>query len=756
MWPTTRARIAEVVSTPSNTEACLLATGRQVRENLHRSTGQGPSSSQELTPITAPTGSLARRRTRDARPFADGYVGRADVVAKVRDAHTAKLVLIVAPAGYGKSTLLAELAHGDPRRFIAVAADSGEDVDGVVQRALTEAADLPSVFVIDDGQSVPSVVLRQVATALLSEIRPGSQLALSSRTEPSLPIARLRAQRELVEIRTEELAMSPAEAATLLRLAGVELDFASVQALSRQTEGWPAGLYLAALSLRDQDDIRGGVRRFAGDDHFVAEYFRDEVLASLSRKRARFLTRASVLDELSGPVCNAVLEQTATAAELAELARSDQMLIPLDRGHERFRCHGLFRAMLRSELRRTEPDLEPSLHARASDWFERHGNLDGAIGHAIAAGDASRTGDLLWRNILGYVAGGRNDLVQEWLGSLRPDQIAASAPLALAAAHSGLASGSIDQARHYRLAAGAARHAGVSDPDPGSLLTGEAMFDALAGGWDVGQMAKAADTAYELESEDSPWRPYCRLVAGVAGHLAGDHVPAARKLEEGAAIGSATVPGIASLCLAQLAMLSIERDDWDTAAEVADRALAIAGSPGLVASPISALVFAAAAATEAHRGHVDAAKRDLRHGTELLAALGDFIPWYGAETRIMLARAAVGLADTVRARTLLAEASRLARRTCGAVIFQHCFEQAWAQIDTLAEATLAGPSSLTIAELRILRFLPSHRSFREIAERLDVSVNTVKTQAHAIYRKLDAASRSEAVARASRAGLLGD
>jgi LuxR family maltose regulon positive regulatory protein len=269
-------------------------------------------------------------------------------------------------------------------------------------------------------------------------------------------------------------------------------------------------------------------------------------------------------------------------------------------------------------------------------------------------------------------------------------------------------------------------------------------------------MARAADSAYELVPEDSPWRPYCLLVAGVARHLAGDRASAARRLEEGAAIAAATVPGIASLCLAQLALLSIEQDDWETAAEVADRGLAVAGSPGLVASPISALVFAAAAATEAHRGHVDAAKRDLRHGTELLAVLGDFIPWYGAETRIMLARAAVGLADTVRARTLLAEASRLARRTCGAVIFQHCFEQAGAQIDSLAEATLAGPSSLTIAELRILRFLPSHRSFREIAERLDVSVNTVKTQAHAIYRKLDAASRSEAVARASRAGLLGD
>src|SRR5207302_3050037 len=142
--------------------------------------------------------------------------------------------------------------------------------------------------------------------------------------------------------------------------------------------------------------------------------------------------------------------------------------------------------------------------------------------------------------------------------------------------------------------------------------------------------------------------------------------------------------------------------DWETATEVADRAGRIAAPSGLVSSPISAVEFAAAAATGARRGHVDAAKRELRHATDLLAALGDFIPWYGAETRIMLARAALGLADTVRARTLLAEASRLARRTPDAVIFRRSFDQAWAEIDTLAETALSGPSSLTIAELRIL------------------------------------------------------
>ncbi len=175
----------------------------------------------------------------------------------------------------------------------------------------------------------------------------------------------------------------------------------------------------------------------------------------------------------------------------------------------------------------------------------------------------------------------------------------------------------------------------------------------------------------------------------------------------------------------------------------------------LAEQPLSALVFAACAAACAHAGRADEAKRDLRAGTQLLTELGEFIPWYGAEARILLAHASLWLADIVGARTFLAEASRLARRVPDAVIFQRWFDEAWAYMDTLAEASLSGPSSLTIAELRILRFLPSHRSFREIALQLGVSANTVKTQAHAVYRKLGAASRSEAVARATEAGLLG-
>ena len=238
-------------------------------------------------------------------------------------------------------------------------------------------------------------------------------------------------------------------------------------------------------------------------------------------------------------------------------------------------------------------------------------------------------------------------------------------------------------------------------------------------------------------------------------HLTGDHAAAAELFEIGAALGAAASPSVSSLCLAQHAMVAIEGGDWDAAADLAERASKTVEQHRLVSCRASALVFAASAAVRAHQRCADEAKRDVRTAAALLADLGEFATWYGALTRILLAHASLSLADAVGARTLLAEASRLARRTPDAVIFQGWFEDAWSYLDTLAETSLAGPSALTIAELRILRFLPSHRSFREIASQLGVSANTVKTQAHAIYRKLGVASRSEAVDRAEQAGLLG-
>lgn len=721
--------------------------------------------------------------------FRDGFVRRDALVKRLIGSREPALVLIVAPAGYGKSTLLADWAESDERPFVRIVIDQQNpetiaeslaqpfvdlgwmepevtsDLGSALERGESVAIrsllrplrsqDRSFVVVLDDAHSLRAPVLRAVVMGLTEHLRHGSQVAVASRIEPPLPIGRLRAHRALLEVRTEDLAMGPTEAASLLQSAGLELELDDFGALLRRTEGWPAALYLAALSLRDEPDVAAGVRSFRGDNYEISDYFRDEFLSQLSPETATFLLRSSVLDELSGPLCDATLSRHGSALMLTRMARSNLMVVPIDRKHERYRVHRLFREMLRAELRRIEPQSEPQLHRRASSWLRRHRDVDSAIHHAVAAGDVARTGDLLLANIMRYIGHGRNDLLEGWLSGFNPDQIAGCAPLALTAAYSCIAAGNLGQARHWGLQATDAFQRRRAVKGAHSLDAGIVILKAMMPRVEAAEIARAAKRASELEPEHSPWRPLCCFLRGTAELLIGHDQSAKVQLEEGAQIGGATAPSVTSLCLAQLILVAIDQEDWDTAIELADRAAVVLEDPWLSNYPLSALVFAVLAAVRAYQGLADEAKRDLRQATNLLAALGTFIPWYGAETRIMMARAALGLADTVRARTLLAEASRLARATADVVIFQRYFDDAWAKIDTLAESALLGPSSLTIAELRILRFLPSHRSFREIAERLDVSVNTVKTQAHAIYRKLDAASRSEAVARASSVGLLG-
>jgi LuxR family maltose regulon positive regulatory protein len=268
-------------------------------------------------------------------------------------------------------------------------------------------------------------------------------------------------------------------------------------------------------------------------------------------------------------------------------------------------------------------------------------------------------------------------------------------------------------------------------------------------------MRTVTDHACDSEPADSPWRPICLYLSGTAAYLAGDLDVADQALDQAGVLAGGSLPAVTALALSQRAAIAVHQQEWDLASDHAGRAIEIIAEWGLQGEPASILVLAAAAAISAHDGRSDEAKQHLRASLDLLTMYDDSVAWYGAEARILLACARLWLADVVGARTLLAQASRLARRTRGAVVFEHWFNLAWSHMDTLAEATLAGPSALTIAELKVLRFLPSHLSFREIASRLGVSANTVKTQAHGVYRKLGAASRSEAVDRAEEAGLLG-
>jgi LuxR family maltose regulon positive regulatory protein len=358
--------------------------------------------------------------------------------------------------------------------------------------------------------------------------------------------------------------------------------------------------------------------------------------------------------------------------------------------------------------------------------------------------DVRRAGDLMWRNLSRYVGSDRNDTIRRWLDRFTEDEIAAYPALALVAANSYLEAGDGNRAEHWTTIAAGAE----------ALGAGVAIMRASIARHGIGRMAEDAARAFELEPSGSPWHPVCRLIEGVACHLAGDRVEARAYLEEGMRRAAVHAPNVHSLCLAQLALLAVEEDDWENAVWLASRAKALVQRSDLADSPTAALVFAVSAAARAHRGQVEEATADWRRALKLLARLTDFVPWYEAEARIVLARAGLRLSDPVSARGLLAEASRILRQTPDAVVLREWLDQVWAQADATQGSATSGGWSLTTAELRVLQFLPSHLSFPQIAKRLYVSPNTVKTHVRALYRKLDASSRGQAVEKARDSGLL--
>ena len=235
------------------------------------------------------------------------------------------------------------------------------------------------------------------------------------------------------------------------------------------------------------------------------------------------------------------------------------------------------------------------------------------------------------------------------------------------------------------------------------------------------RMRADAVDAYALTPDGSPSRALCCLIAGTAAQLTGDEPDAVRQLEEGARRAAVTAPDLHALCLTQLALPALAQGDWEGAGALLTRARAQVDRHGLGAYPVVALVLAASALARAHRGRVEEAQRDLREARELQAQLTDFATWYEVELCIVLARAAIRLSDVNGARDLLADASRGIRRLAGAVTLEAWLAESWAQLDSVLGPASAALSSLTTAELRTLRYLPTHLSFREIGERVYVS-----------------------------------
>ena len=536
----------------------------------------------------------------------DGYVRRPELVSRLRQAGDYPLVLIRAPAGYAKTSVLAEWAEQDDRPFAWVSLTSRDDDATRLLNRLVEAVDgvslkgRPFVLVVDNADVVRSQGASDALANVIASLRPDGQIVLASRTEPRLPLGRMRAQREVFELTRRDLAMSRLESAALLEELGLKLSPEEADALHEQIEGWPAALYLAGLSLAQEPDTASGVAGFAGDDQFVSDYVRDEFLSGISLARLRFLIRSSILEDLEGNICDQVLERSGSARVLRELSRSNLPLDSLDHADGSYRYHPLFSQMLRAELHRREPDLERPLHGRASAWYAGRERFEEAIDHAIEAGDEKRAAELIWARAAPSLARGDRGAVRHWLDRFSDQKVAGSVRLALTAAHLYLTLGEGGLGAHW--ASVADEDFDEEADDDSELLADVLILRATLQRDGIENMGRDATRAADLLPPENPWRSISYFYAGASRYLSGNLESGKELLEEGARRGAANAPIAQVFCLVQLTLLHLDRDDLERALRVIAQAREQLERFNLGDYPVMATFFAASSLDPRARG----------------------------------------------------------------------------------------------------------------------------------------------------------
>ena len=688
------------------------------------------------------------------------------------------VVSVVAPPGYGKTTLLAQWAqqagprvawvscerfHNDPAALwgdiltaldriepvsehatgILVASGGGAEAVPQLVGAIS-ALQGPVVVVLDHLETLTSPQCTTSIAELTLRVPDGWQLALASRDALPIPLSRLRMDGRIAEIGFDHLAMAGQEATALLRQAGANVSVAEADELVRRTEGWPAGLYLAALAIQSGSPATGF--NFSGDDRLVEDYLHSELLARLSRSQVSFLVRTSILDRMSGPLCDAVIGGKRSARMLEELERHNLLVVPLDRRGEWYRYHHLLRQLLQADLRRSDPELVRELHSRAADWYEANGMAEAAVQHADAAGDTERLARLVLELMQPVWLSGRVDTVRAWMDLLdSKPRVPVSAAVA---AHGALIFALLGRASE------AERWVGVAEslPTTGTLPDGSTVAATLAYLRVIlsrdGPAAMRADAALALEGLNpaSPYRATMLHYDALSWMLDGDLDRAdnlfTRAYDAAVAFGAAPV---AALTLAEQSLIAAEREQWIGVESMLGRAIEIVESGHLDVYWSSALIFAAGARAAANRGEMRQARQLAQRAARLRPLLTHALPVVSLQTLIELARTYLALVDPSGALAVLEQAQGIIRRRPNLGALPIAVERLQARVDQITVAAAVGASSLTTAELRLLPLLPTHLSLPQIAERLYVSPHTVKAQVKSIYRKLGVSSRGAAV-----------
>lgn len=716
-----------------------------------------------------------------------GFVERTDLVERLSATLAPPVIAVIAPPGYGKSSLLAQWARSKPSRvawvsldehdndpfllmaYVAVSIHRVQPLDPTIFRALESMQPGISVvnqliegiaalprrvdLAIDHAEALTNGGSLDVLGQLAARWPGGAQLAIGSRTSRPVPLEVLGARGQVVAVGPDDLAMGQLEAAALF--AGMDLDVppADVERIVAATEGWPIGLYLAGRAWRAGAPIGGGRFSSGRDEPLVAKYLRSELLDQVSPADARFLMDCSVLDTMSGPLCDALLGRDGSGAVLERLEDQNLLVVPLDARGEWFRFHHLFRGLLYTELVERDPERVPELHGRAASWYEGHDQAEAAVAHAMAAGDADRPARLVLDLMQPLWARGRVQTVLSWMEWFEERDLVDQHPEV--AVHGAMIFALMGRAADAERWADAAER----QPATGTLADGSTMeswlayLRALRCRDGVVAMRRDAQASWNGLSATSPYRATMLHTEGLSHLLDGDLDRAQSLLVR--AFDAATRAGaapLASMVLAEQCAIAAAADDWVAIESLVGRALALVTEGHFEDYWTSALVYAWAGRDALHRHDPTLARDHLARATRLRPLLSYALPVVSTMALLELAHVCLGLADPAGALAAVQQAQEIMAERPDLGTLPSQARQLVASIGP-PSAGGRGASSLTAAELRLLPFLSTHLSLGEISERLYVSRNTVKSQAISIYRKLGVTSRSGAMQRIEELGL---
>jgi LuxR family maltose regulon positive regulatory protein len=692
-------------------------------------------------------------------------VSRPHLAERLDGCLSRQLGLVSAPAGFGKTTLVSTWVQGvqvpvawlsldeadnDPTRFLRylVAAlqqidpTIGQDIQGaldasppprihaVIGALVNDLAARPAdlVLVLDDFHTIDQAIIHEAIQNLVTHQPPQLHLLIVTREDPPLPLARLRACGQLVELRAHDLRFTPEEASLFLQEAiGLALDARDIHELDARIEGWIAGLQLVALSMQHCQDPAELIAGLSGTHHFILSYLTEEVLRQLSPEVQSFLLETSVLTRLTGPLCDAVTGRSDSGAMLEQLCTSNAFVLPLDEGHGWYRYHHLFSDLLRHQLNSTQPQLVPTLHVRASTWYELQGSSVEAIEHAFAAGDYPRAVSLVERHARQVVLHGYVQTMATWLRRL-PQEWRVAVPRAnLALGRSLLLRGQLDEIDAYlqNAEASAAERSQAGAHTEASRIRAEAdslraLQVSMRG--DTERGCELARQAVEQAPQDDTYiQGIARFALGSTYNFAGRVDLAIESYRKALPLCRAVDDTIAiNLIIGNLAVLHMVRGQLRAAAELCRQNIDSAEQSADVRPPTLALVYNNYGAVLYEWGELDAAQQLAEKYLEL-SRRGDHAGAvvYG---NVVLSRIRQAQGDRAGAQRMLDEALPLLRRDLPAWIAPEVVAQqvvlalargdAAAASQALAQAGLDvdapishAREALHIAHLRLLYYL---------------------------------------------------